>query len=319
MNKYSIKNILPWVFLLTISPTFLFPGCSQDKQDRQKRILTIEKVMSAPGLCSPTDILKFKNQYIATELKDNRLAIFNDLDHPKIRYFDPENIGRHFTAPHFLAISPSGSLLISNGWGKSIVEIEDIDGSGWKTFTGPSDDAFNAPHGICVDKDGWIYVGDSRNSRLVRFKDMHGSAWQVFKDIDRKIAYVRQVVCNNGSVWIANTYERIAGLNPGQGGNVLRIDDFNTGKAAVVYEDKKAHITGILPLDGRLLVGRWSRQKNVVAVDLKSGKVFSIEKSNNRLGIPYGFFEDRESHRILNAYFGSLKSNAGGLTILKIK
>ncbi|RTZ99752.1 MAG: hypothetical protein DSY89_07825 [Deltaproteobacteria bacterium] len=295
----------------------LSTACSQGKQDWPQVLPVVDTIVSAAGLHKPIHILRFKNHYVTTELDEDKLAIFDSLDLSRVSYFDPVTIHRHFKAPHFMAISPRGHLLITNGWGDSIVKIEDIDGSGWQEFGGLPGSEFNAPHGICVDDDGWIYVGDSRNSRIVRFKDMKGSSWQVFKDVDRVIAYARQVICKNGSVWVANTYESIEGLNPGRGANVLRIDDFNSGKVHIIHTEKKTPITGILPLKDSLLVARWGRKKNIAAIDFKTGKLFPIKKSHNRLGVPYGIFKDR-GNRIITAYFGSLKTNFGGLVTLTV-
>ena len=317
--KYILQQskTLLWVALITFGLCLFILSCSPDEQQKNMSIPVIEKVVSNPDIHKPTDILRFKSYYVSTELQTNKLAIFDSLDLKNIRHFNPKLIDKRFKAPHYLAISPNGHLLVSNGWGRSIVEIEDIDGSGWKEFNGLAGSEFKAPHGICVDEDGWIYVGDSLNSRLVRFKDMQGSSWQVFKDVDRKIAYSRQLVYKNGAIWISNSYESREGLNPGQGANVLRIDNFSTGKVQIVYEAEDTNITGILPLDDILLVARWSNYNDIVAVDLKSWESLPIENSHNKIGVPYGLFEDKNENRIIAAYFGSFKTNSGGFAVLK--
>ena len=145
--------------------------------------------------------------------------------------------GQDFHHPHFLSLSPWGTLLITNGTGSTIVEITDLEGNGWREFGGV-DISFNAPHGICIDDAGWIYVGDSLNSRIVRFRDMYGTGWEVFGDLDRRIAYARQMVWYKGALWVSNSYEKRTGLNEGTGANVLRISDFSSGKAEIVFEKK---------------------------------------------------------------------------------
>ncbi len=300
--------------LLMVTPLIATNGNQEEVKDS---IPIVERVVSNFDLHKPTHILKFKNHYISTELYENTLAIFDTLNLKNIRHFNPKSVGKHFSAPHYLAISPNGHLLISNGWGKGIVEIEDIDGSGWKEFNGPINNEFKAPHGICVDEDGWIYVGDSLHSRLVRFKDMQGSSWQVFKDVDYKIAYSRQLICKDGVIWVSNSYEAREGLNPGQGSNVLKINDFSTGKVQIVYEDKNTNITGILPINNTLLVARWGYNHDIVAINLKTREVLPVKGSYNRLGIPYGFFEDKSKNQIITAYFGSFENNLGGFAVLK--
>ena len=145
---------------------------------------------------------------------------------------------------------------------------------------------------------------------------MQGLSWQVFKDVEQKISYIRQLVCKNGAIWISNSYENRPGLNPGQGSNVLRIDNFATGKVQVVYEDNNTNITGILPQKDILLVARWSNNINIEAMNLRSGKSFVVENSQNKLGVPYGLFEEKDES-IIAAYFGSFKANSGGLAVLK--
>jgi len=292
------------------------PAPAADEQGGEVDIPTVKKIVSSPSLHKPTHIIRFGNHYVATLLEENKLAIFDDLDLNNLHFFDPETINQNFGFPHFLAISTDGHLLISNGWENSIVEIEDLDGSGWKEFDGLPGSEFDAPHGICVDGEGWIYVGDSLNSRIVRFKNMQGASWQVFKDVDRKVAYSRQLVCKNGTVWISNSYENREGLNPGEGSNILRIDDFSSGKVQVVYADKYTNITGILPLDNILLMSRWGSYSDVVAINIESGEDFVVKNSHNDLGVPYGFFEDIDNNQIINAYFGSFDTNYGGFTIL---
>jgi NHL repeat len=310
------KNL--WFSFLAFGLSLCFLSCSQNAQQEKKdSIPVVERVVSNLDLHKPTHIIKFKKFYISSELHENRLAIFDTLELKNIRYFDPKSVGKRFSAPHYLAISPNGHLLISNGWGKGIVEIKDIDGTGWKEFNGPRNNEFKAPHGICVDEDGWIYVGDSLHSRLVRFRDMQGSSWQVFKDVDHKIAYSRQLICKDGAIWVSNSYEAREGLNPGQGSNVLKISEFSTGKVQIVYEDKHTNITGILPLKNLLLVARWGYNSDIVAINLKTNEVLPVNGSHNKLGIPYGFFEDKNKNQIITAYFGSFKNNLGGFTVLK--
>lgn len=146
---------------------------------------------------------------------------------------------------------------------------------------------------------------------------MQGSSWQVFKDVDHKIAYSRQLICKDGAIWVSNSYETREGLNPGQGSNVLKINDFSSGKAQIVYEDKHTNITGILPLKNTLLVARWGNKNDIVTINPKTGEVLPVKDSHNRLGIPYGFFEDKNQNQIITAYFGSFKNNLGGFVVLK--
>lgn len=283
----------------------------------QTKPLSITSIVRHDKIQKPTDIVNFKGKFVCTELKRNRLAIFDDFRFKHIRHFDPHNIGQRFRSPHYLAVSPWDTLLISNGWGKSIVEITDFDGSGWKEFKGLGVRSFHAPHGIAVDQDkGWIYVGDSLNSRIVRFKDMQGKNWQVFKDLEKKIAYSRQLVFKNGALWISNSYEKRKGLNPGKGANVLRIDDFESGLTTEVYSIKRSSITGIYPLKDQLVVAVWTRGPKLVVKDFRTGEIEAVEGSRNELKIPYGIYENPLDGKLIVAYFGDFKDKNGGFVLL---
>lgn len=305
-----IAICLVWFSLLSCSP-----GREQEPKEESSTVMKVGALIEHEELKKPTSVIRFRDHYVATELKTNKLAIFDDFLLENLRHFDPVTIGEKFQAPHFLALSPQGNLLISNGWGRSIVEIENLEGAGWKEFRGDTL-GFKAPHGICVDDQGWIYVGDSLHSRLVRFKDMDGTGWQVFEDIDKKISYSRQLVCKNGAVWISNSYEAREGLNSGQGSNVLRIDDFESGKANIVYETIHTNITGILPLDRTLLVAEWGNKQSIISVNMSTGELSDISGSKNALGIPYGLYENK-NEQVIAAYFGSFQDNQGGLAVLE--
>jgi hypothetical protein len=278
---------------------------------------TVRGMVETSGIEKPSDILRFKGKFVCTELKNNRLAIFDDFQFQQLDYFDPKAIGRRFSSPHFMAVSPFNTLLISNGWGNSVVEIADLDGRGWKVFKGAGERHFRAPHGIAVDRDeGWIYVGDSLNSRIVRFKNMQGDHWEVFKDHEKKIAYSRQLVFKFGALWVSNSYEKIRGLNPGVGANVLQIDDFSSGLVKEVYRTERSNLTGICPLRDHLIIAVWRGGNHLVAKELKDGQSAIIEGSHNRLKTPYGIYEDTSDGKLVAAYFGDFKDKNGGFLIL---
>jgi hypothetical protein len=180
---------------------------------------------------------------------------------------------------------------------------------------------FRAPHGVCIDDQGWIYVGDSLNSRLVRFRDMDGGGWQVFKDVDKVVAYARQMVWKDGALWVSNSYEQREGLNAGAGANVLKIEDFESGKAEIIYARQDTNFTGILPEPehDRLLVGLWGGYQQVYEVDLKSGQGRPLRGTKRPgMGVPYGIFHDPVTGKRIVTYFGALtdKTDPGGLLIL---
>ncbi len=266
-----------------------------------------------PELWNPTDIVRFRGKYVAAELYRNRLAIFDDLSFSGLKHFDPQTVGRQFAAPHYLSVTPRDTLLISNGWGNSIVEIADLDGGSWKEFSG-NDKKFDAPHGVCADKNGWIYVGDSRNARLVRFRDMGGQDFQEFAHVEKKIGYIRQLACADDAVWVANSYED----NSGRGGNILRISDFASGRVQAFAETPDTNTTAVLPLPAGVLWAEWSGGMRLRFANWDARRPQPLSPATN-LGVPYAFFHEPRERRVLVAHFGSLDghSQRGGILELR--
>jgi len=306
---------------LSIAGLLLLFGCSE----RDKPLVFEAGFISRGVVENPSDIIRYNGKYIIPEIYNNRLAIIDSIDAKanEVTYFDGKNIGKEIKAPHNLAISPWGTLLVSNGWGSSIFEIDGLDGSGWQEFFG-IDKKLRAPHGICVDKEGWIYVGDSLNSRLVRFKDMQGKDWQVFADHDKKISYVRQLVCNEDGVWAANSYEKRKGLNPGQGSNALLISDFNSGKVQEIVKVPGDNMVGVQPLDDQIAITLWHGYPNIGIFEKQNqNNVIKFTDFPLELGTPYSVYHESDKNRMIFAFFGALKdkgkANPGGLAELKIR
>jgi hypothetical protein len=69
------------------------------------------------------------------------------------------------------ALSPSGDIYVSDGYGNAAVHKFSPDGKRLQTWgtpgTGPGE--FNLPHNICCDRDGWVYVADRENDRVQIF------------------------------------------------------------------------------------------------------------------------------------------------------
>jgi hypothetical protein len=276
-------------------------------------------LLTDSGLSQPGDVVRFQGRYVATELYKNRLAIFDDLALNNLEHFEPETINEQFRSPHFLAVTPWDTLLISNGWGDSIVEIADLEGNGWKEFSGIGR-PLRGPHGICIDNEGWIYVGDSLNSRLVRFKDMDGTGWEVFEDAEQRISYIRELACRNGVVWASNSYENRPGLNPGEGSNLLKITDFESGRLEIVASFPGTNTTGVLPVDDdTVVVGLWGLMRRLTLVDTRSGDTDLYARHG--FGTPYGTYHDAETGAVLVTYVGRLSGeetrDVGGIGVYR--
>jgi DNA-binding beta-propeller fold protein YncE len=76
-----------------------------------------------------------------------------------------------FCYPTNLALSPSGDLYISDGYGNARVHQFSPDGRHIRTWgeIGSGPGQFQLPHGIAVDRQGTVYVADRENSRIQLF------------------------------------------------------------------------------------------------------------------------------------------------------
>jgi DNA-binding beta-propeller fold protein YncE len=74
----------------------------------------------------------------------------------------------HLHAPTDMAITPSGDVFVSDGYGNNRVVHFDAQGKFVKAWgqmgTGPSD--FSLPHAIAIDRQGRLYVADRNNIRI---------------------------------------------------------------------------------------------------------------------------------------------------------
>ena len=79
--------------------------------------------------------------------------------------------GQPFCRCTHTALSPSGDIYVSDGYGNAAVHKYDPNGhlllSWGKPGSGPGE--FNLPHNICCDADGWVYVADRENHRVQIF------------------------------------------------------------------------------------------------------------------------------------------------------
>ena len=92
--------------------------------------------------------------------------------------------GGPFNRPTDIALTPSGEMFITDGYGNARVHKFSPDGKLlflWgEPGTGPGQ--FNLPHGIALDKSGRVYVADRENGRVQRF-DRRGKRTDEMLDI----------------------------------------------------------------------------------------------------------------------------------------
>ena len=79
--------------------------------------------------------------------------------------------GRPFNRCTHTALSPSGEIYVSDGYGNAMVHKYAPDGRHLMSWGGPGCDEgqFNLPHNIACDADGYVYVADRENHRIQIF------------------------------------------------------------------------------------------------------------------------------------------------------
>jgi len=79
--------------------------------------------------------------------------------------------GIPFNIPTGAAVSSSGEIYVSDGYGNSQVHKFSPDGRLLASWGAPGnkEGEFNLPHGICLDGEGRVYVADRQNKRIQIF------------------------------------------------------------------------------------------------------------------------------------------------------
>jgi DNA-binding beta-propeller fold protein YncE len=122
-----------------------------------------------------------------------------------------QRAGAPFNYPTNLALSPTGEMYVSDGYGNARVHRFTPDGrllSSWgEPGSGPGQ--FHLPHGIAVDRQGTVNVADRENSRVQLFSP-EGRYLAEWTDVARPC----QVFCHADLVYVAELGFR-AGMWPG--------------------------------------------------------------------------------------------------------
>ena len=96
---------------------------------------------------------------------------FSDTGATSVDYREIRRAGPPFNFPTNLAISPSGDLYVSDGYGNSRVHrfspVGELLSSWGEPGNGPGQ--FHVPHGIAVDENGMVFVADRENDRIQIF------------------------------------------------------------------------------------------------------------------------------------------------------
>jgi hypothetical protein len=94
--------------------------------------------------------------------------------------------GEPFRRCTHTALSPTGEIYISDGYGNATVHKYAPDGKRLMSWGKPGADPgqFNCPHNIACDADGWVYVADRENHRVQVF-DGNGKFETQWHDMHR--------------------------------------------------------------------------------------------------------------------------------------
>lgn len=250
----------------------------------------------------PTEIIQANGEYWLAQLKEDTLYRVPNFPEDLLAHrVEPTSKTNSVNSPHFMAADQSG-VYVSEGRGGA-VRYFSFDGS-VKGDAVPIDVPLQRPHGLCI-KDGWLYIADSVGSRLVRWH-LREHRSEVFADLDKKIAYGRQLLCREDGIWLSNSYEKAFQLNDGVGSNILRISDFTSGESETIVAFPDTNTTGIGILDDKLLlVGRWVLKRDVVMLDLETGQMAgTLFTSDAELDTPYGITVDESARRFYITFLG---------------
>ncbi len=290
----------------------LLAACEQTPQ------LTIESIYQS-GFEHPSDITRYQDRWVVTELYNRRLVLLDTFERPEPRYLPAPESGQTLRSPHFVRVDKQDQLWASEGWGDGLVRFSSIDDDLGEKIVNPAA-PMRAPHGLCL-ADGWVYVADSLNSRLLRARLDKLDRWESFADPEKLVAYGRGLRCEKDGLYLSNSYEQREGLNTGQGSNVLRITDFESGQAEILFAQTDTFATGLLKLNDRyLLVSQWVPGLHLVLVDIEQQTRTRLPHPGPDFFAPYGLHWDRETDLIYVAYVGDIRDrqHKGGVVAYRL-
>lgn len=123
-----------------------------------------------------------------------------------------KHAGPPFYFPTNVALSPSGEIYVSDGYGNARIHKFSPEGELLLSWGSPGDGPgeFRVPHGIAVDRDGTVIVADRENSRL-QFFSPDGEFLKEWTDIARPC---QVILDGKGRIHVAELGYK-AGMWPG--------------------------------------------------------------------------------------------------------
>ncbi|MCX6552651.1 MAG: peptidyl-alpha-hydroxyglycine alpha-amidating lyase family protein [Acidobacteria bacterium] len=177
---------------------------------------------------------------------------------------------KHFDGPTDLAISPTGDLFISDGYGNNRIVHYDKTGRFVKTWgtVGIGPGQLSLPHGIAMDSKGRLYVVERNNARI-----------QVFDQSGKSLAQWRNIMTPWAITIMPNDEVYVVGSTPMQWW-----ETFDLAAAAAGGQGGKFEMVGIPPKDqivvrfdttGRVL-HQWSFPKGPEGQAHKPGELLWV-------------------------------------------
>jgi hypothetical protein len=116
---------------------------------------------------------------------------------------EPGADSTHFNQPTDMAITPSGEVFVSDGYGNNRVVQFDKDGKFVKSWgrLGTAPGEFSLPHAIALDSRGRLYVADRNNARIEVF-DQNGKLLDEWRD---RIVPWGFCVTQNDEIWVCGS------------------------------------------------------------------------------------------------------------------
>ena len=151
--------------------------------------------------------------------------------------------GEPFNRCTHTALSPSGDIYVSDGYGNARVHKYAPDGKLLMSWGEPGSDPgqFNLVHNICADADGWVYVADRENHRVQVF-DGNGKYETQWNNLHRPcglyMPYGHKPICYIGELSVnrlnANLGPRVS-IVDNEGKLLSRIGDPFAGTAPTAF------------------------------------------------------------------------------------
>jgi hypothetical protein len=224
--------------------------------------------------------------------------------------------------PHAVALGADGAYYVADTDNHRIVRLEHLDDPTGESVSSLAGQPLDKPHDIVLDPStGLLYVIDA-TCRLYRFRAF-GADEAVLQFAPEELGYARSVSVARGHVWVIGSAK----------GQVVRVDDFSTGRARVYAAPGKRKeapsgtwsTTGLVLNDVEHFGGWWygsnfflgtpraDDDPNLYSLirwrswsDFEAGRWEDLSPLVERLGVPYYFAVDGKDRMYLACLRGSV-------------